>query len=249
MDRTGSSKLPNDNIFRLSLTTVSATRTTPVPRLDAASSRLLLLALIPQLSTITPPHLSSPPTPRSTPYRALDCGAGIGRITSSVLLPLFPIVDLVEPVPSFLAAANKHAAEAREGWKLTKVAPPGGVVRQVRLWQAGLQYFDPSPARMATGVEGGKVELVAKVGEGEWPDEAEEWEGQKGLDVCWVQWCVGHLSHDQLVAFLKRAKAALRRGQAGEVEGFVVVKENVCKDDDGDGAGALFDEDDSSTTR
>ena len=202
---------------------------------------------MPQLSTITPPHKTSPPTPRSNAYRALDCGAGIGRITSSVLLPLFPLVDLVEPVPSFLAAAKKHAAEGREGWKLTKTAPPGGVVRQVRLWQAGLQYFDP--ARPAVAVEGGKVELVAKVGEGDWPEEKEDWEGERGLDVCWIQWCVGHLSHDQLVAFLRRAHKALRRGEGGEVEGFIVVKENVCKDEDGDGVGALFDEDDSSTTR
>jgi hypothetical protein len=31
------------------------------------------------------------------PFRALDCGAGIGRVTSTVLLPLFDLVDLVEP--------------------------------------------------------------------------------------------------------------------------------------------------------
>lgn len=114
-------------------------------------------------------------------------------------------------------------------------------MRQVRLWRAGLQYFDP--ARPGAAVEGGEVELAGKVGEGEWE------EGAAGLDVCWAQWCVGHLSHDQLVGFLRRAHKALRRGPGGEVEGFIVVKENVCKDDDGDGAGALFDEDDSSTTR
>lgn len=156
------------------------------------------------------------------------------RITSSVLLPLFPLVDAVEPVPSFLQAAVKHAEEGREGWKLLKSG------RQVRLWQAGLQYFDP--AAMATPVDGGKVELFAKLGDGEWPED-------EGLDVCWIQWCVGHLSHDQFVAFLRRAHGALRRTEGGKVEGFIVVKENICKDDDGDGAGALFDEDDSSTTR
>jgi protein N-terminal methyltransferase len=29
--------------------------------------------------------------------RALDCGAGIGRVTKSVLLPRFAKVDLIEP--------------------------------------------------------------------------------------------------------------------------------------------------------
>lgn len=29
--------------------------------------------------------------------RALDCGAGIGRVTKYVLLPFFDVVDIVEP--------------------------------------------------------------------------------------------------------------------------------------------------------
>ena len=38
--------------------------------------------------------------------RALDCGAGIGRITKGALIERFHFVDLVEPVPHFLNKAK-----------------------------------------------------------------------------------------------------------------------------------------------
>lgn len=40
--------------------------------------------------------------------RALDCGAGIGRITKRLLLPLFRCVDLVDVTPGFLERAKAH---------------------------------------------------------------------------------------------------------------------------------------------
>jgi protein N-terminal methyltransferase len=46
-----------------------------------------------------------------------------------------------------------------------------------------------------------------------------------------------------LIAFLKRSQAALRKG------GAIVVKENVCKDGDGGVPDIRFDADDSSVTR
>jgi hypothetical protein len=45
-----------------------------------------------------------------------------------------------------------------------------------------------------------------------------------------------------LVAFLKRSQAALRK------EGVIILKENVCLDEDGEPA-VLFHEEDSSVTR
>lgn len=63
------------------------------------------------------------------------------------------------------------------------------------------------------------------------------------------QWCLGHLSDPELVSFLRRARAALRTSPAGTCEGFIVVKENVCADDAAEGAGRLFDDEDSSITR
>ncbi|KAM0324361.1 hypothetical protein ACHAQA_008142 [Verticillium albo-atrum] len=57
-------------------------------------------------------------------------------------------------------------------------------------------------------------------------------------DLMWNQWCVGHLTDAQLVAYLRRCRAALRDG------GFVVIKENLST------SGAdQFDDVDGSVTR
>ena len=42
------------------------------------------------------------------PNRALDCGAGIGRISKRLLIPLFAQVDLVEQNPTFLEQAKTY---------------------------------------------------------------------------------------------------------------------------------------------
>ncbi|GAA6023837.1 hypothetical protein JCM10207_005391 [Rhodosporidiobolus poonsookiae] len=232
---------------------------TPVPRLDATASRLLILSLLPQLSTIVPPHRSTPSSSSSAasprparPFRALDCGAGIGRVTSTVLLPLFDTVDLVEPVPSFVERAQQNALEGREGWAALHPDRDGGKARKgVRIWRAGLQHFDPlCPTRP---VGGGSVELHASLGSDEapWVDPGRELEvtGEEGYDLVMIQWCIGHLSDDELVAFLQRSRRALRQKSDGTCEGYILLKENVCKDTDGEGAGRLFDDDDSSITR
>ncbi|GAA5978207.1 hypothetical protein JCM10908_004273 [Rhodotorula pacifica] len=241
---------------------------TPVPRLDATSSRLLILSLLPQLSTIPPPHRSSssPTTPATTrpsrPFRALDCGAGIGRVTSTVLLPLFDLVDLVEPVPSFVKQAKKNALRGGEGWRSLRAeedeaAQAGGEKqagkrKAVRIWKAGLQHFDPRCPGRPVDAAKGSVELFAKVGREEpsWPAANEEPRElavqEEGYDLVMIQWCIGHLSDDELVAFLQRSRAALRQQpDGGPCEGYIVLKENVCQDE----AERIFDEDDSSFTR
>ena len=38
----------------------------------------------------------------------LDCGAGIGRISKRLLLPLFNEVDLVEPNSAFLERSQEY---------------------------------------------------------------------------------------------------------------------------------------------
>ncbi|PLB50392.1 hypothetical protein P170DRAFT_435583 [Aspergillus steynii IBT 23096] len=68
----------------------------------------------------------------------------------------------------------------------------------------------------------------------------EDWVPERQYDLVWVQWCAGHLTDQQFVAFLRRCCACLTRG------GFVVVKENTT----GEGVeGDDFDEEDSSVTR
>ena len=46
-------------------------------------------------------------------YSALDCGAGIGRITKTVLKPVFENVDLLEPSITQLNEARNYCPEAR----------------------------------------------------------------------------------------------------------------------------------------
>jgi len=65
----------------------------------------------------------------------LDVGAGIGRVTRDVLLPLFDDVILTEPVDKFVREARKQA----EGWLDVKRG-------EKRVWiiKEGLQGFEPS---------------------------------------------------------------------------------------------------------
>ncbi|XP_054996838.1 N-terminal Xaa-Pro-Lys N-methyltransferase 1 [Sorex araneus] len=62
---------------------------------------------------------------------ALDCGAGIGRITKQLLLPFFEVVDMVDVTQDFLVKARSYLGE--EG-------------RRVRnYFCCGLQDFSPEP--------------------------------------------------------------------------------------------------------
>lgn len=77
--------------------------------IDALSSRMFLLTVAQRLSTISgSAKTSANGTPggevtaatvtTTTRTRALDVGAGVGRVTENVLLPLVDEVDVVEPV-------------------------------------------------------------------------------------------------------------------------------------------------------
>ncbi|KAI0452661.1 AdoMet dependent proline di-methyltransferase-domain-containing protein [Xylaria acuta] len=69
----------------------------------------------------------------------------------------------------------------------------------------------------------------------------EDWEPTQGVqyDLVWMQWCVGHLTNEQFVRYLKRCKAALNKDG-----GLIVVKENIST------SGVdIFDSVDSSVTR
>ncbi|KAH7010907.1 alpha-N-methyltransferase NTM1 [Microdochium trichocladiopsis] len=69
----------------------------------------------------------------------------------------------------------------------------------------------------------------------------EDWCPAEGIlyDLIWVQWCVGYLTDEQLVAFMKRCRAALNPDS-----GIMVIKENLSTS----GCDA-FDEVDGSVTR
>ncbi|KAJ7097863.1 alpha-N-methyltransferase NTM1 [Mycena belliarum] len=206
-----------------------------LPRIDSLGSRLFLLSLMPELSTVSDAiRLPGPPPARRT--RALDVGAGIGRVTADVLLHLVADVVLLEPVDSFIQEA---LARARASASTTIPArgqhPWKGLVdlsTSVTFLRGTLQDFDPARPH--------HTETLDRVGYA--PPETD---AVSGFDVVWCQWCLGHLSDPELVAFLRRSRAALR----DEQRSLIVVKENLCSDLADGRAAIVFDEQDSSLTR
>ncbi|KAJ2745519.1 hypothetical protein GGI20_002123 [Coemansia sp. BCRC 34301] len=76
---------------------------------------------------------SNPTLELSTKY-ACDCGAGIGRVTKHLLLPLFDRVDLVEQNPDFLLEARSSYLKHDE-------------LRIPDMFSIGLQSFAPPVGR------------------------------------------------------------------------------------------------------
>jgi protein N-terminal methyltransferase len=94
-------------------------------------------------------------------------------------------------------------------------------------------------AKFTATLEAKKINGVRNIytmGLEEWADVRAQPELQ--YDLIWVQWCVGHLTDDQLVRFLDRCRAVLN------ADGVIVLKENLSTN----GADA-HDEVDSSVTR
>ncbi|KAH9996822.1 alpha-N-methyltransferase NTM1 [Russula vinacea] len=175
-----------------------------LPRTESLGSRKFLLYLFPELSTIQSVVRPLKPAPARR-FRALDVGAGIGRVTSDTLLHLVSDVVLLEPVESL----------------------------SVTFLQGTLQGCDPAnPLRTAAFL--GRVGYIPTS-----PDD------ESGFDVVWCQWCLTYMTDADLITFLKRSQAALRK----EGPGVIVVKENVCKDGEGGVPDIHFDKEDSSVTR
>ncbi|KAI9682106.1 MAG: Alpha N-terminal protein methyltransferase 1 [Caeruleum heppii] len=129
--------------------------------------------------------------------RAVDCGAGIGRVTKGFLSKVAKVTDIVEPVEKFVD-------EIRHGESLAPLRKKGLIGEVHRI---GLEDWLPQ---------------------------------EKGYDLIWNQWCLGHLTDLQLVAYLQRCGLALRDG------GFLVIKENMSTDSD---EADIFDDVDNSVTR
>jgi len=201
-----------------------------------------LLYLFPELSTVpSPARPLKPPPPRR--FRALDVGAGIGRVTSDTLLHLVSDVVLLEPVESLIQTAlsrGRASAAASRSRNENKLPLPKqnwkGIAdgsKSVTFLQGTLQECDPAnPTKTATLL--GRVGYTPPV-----PDD------DSGFDVVWCQWCLTYMTDTDLVAFFKRSCAALRK----EGPGVIVVKENVCKDGEGGVPVIEFDEEDSSVMR
>jgi len=180
-------------------------------------------------------RLDKPQSSRRT--RALDVGAGIGRVTADVLLHLVSDVVLVEPVTAFVQEALAHArASALDKNTSLKVSWPGlaDQTKSVVILQDTLQNFRPlAPHRSLFHDRIGYL-----------PPRPTDDIGM-GYDVIWCQWCLGHLTNSDLVEFLKRCHKALNK----HPRSLIVVKENICSEDEDDLAAEVFDEQDSSLTR
>lgn len=198
--------------------------TTTVPLADETSSRILILDLIPALSAVATPTTIAA---EQRSYRALDCGAGVGRVTQNVLLPLCSRIDLVEPVTKFLEKVKEKGDKRTEkGWKLLKELKEGEMGKSVRCWQAGLQFFNPSmPAVALAGGECSHFCTLESSGgvKVAFPEPAEELNRVDGYDIMMLQWCLGHLSNVELVQFLIRCQKALRIDQNGNL--FLILSE------------------------
>ena len=68
----------------------------------------------------------------------------------------------------------------------------------------------------------------------------EDWVPEAQYDLIWNQWCLGHLTDKQLVAYIERCKKALT------TDGWIIVKENMSTNVKGED---IFDQQDSSVTR
>ncbi|KAG9092328.1 hypothetical protein FS749_015821 [Ceratobasidium sp. UAMH 11750] len=173
-------------------------------------------------------RLDAPPldAPRRR-VRALDVGAGVGRVTASVLLPLVDDVVLVEPAEHFISRALQDSPK----WKGISDSS-----KSVTFVRSPLQSFDP--ALVPQGYRAGRpLDPVSS---------------ETGFDVIWCQWCLGHLTDDDLVQFFKKSKAALRGAEdlrRPQDVGVIIVKENTTEDGEGGTPVTIYAEDDSSVTR
>ncbi|KAI1426064.1 alpha-N-methyltransferase NTM1 [Xylaria sp. FL1777] len=84
------------------------------------------------------------------------------------------------------------------------------------------------------------VGKIFNIGLEEWRPEEED---NPSYDVIWNQWCLGHLTDNQLEEYLLRCKSVLSADEDGKVKGVIIVKENITTGED------QFDEVDSCVTR
>lgn len=209
-----------------------------LPRVDPLGSRQFAQSLLPYTvrikSVLRPLAADDDSKPPLRRIRALDVGAGIGRVTANVLLHLVDDVVMVEPIPKFV----EQAVNTAEKWNGIS-----GKEKSVTFLTGPLQRFDPRK----TVKENGEEFMPRRMG---WTPPPTE-ENESGYDIVWCQWALGHLSDADLVTFFKQARESLRKSPTGRAQedGLVVVKENVCRDSHDGEPAVVFDYDDSSVTR
>ncbi|KAF8311580.1 DUF858-domain-containing protein [Clavulina sp. PMI_390] len=199
----------------------------PLPRVDAQGSRNFLMRMMPHLCLVPSSLRKIDPPKYTRRIRALDVGAGIGRVTSTVLLALAHDVILLEPTPSFIGEAIRLSSS----WRGISDAS-----KSVTFLQGTLQDYDPRSPTPAISS----------------PPPSSSTPGTTGFDIIWCQWCLGHLADPELVSFFRRCKEALRDSideTDVRTQSLIIVKENVCFDNEDGTPATVYDPEDSSVTR
>jgi protein N-terminal methyltransferase len=187
--------------------------------------------------------------------RAVDCGAGIGRVTKNLLLPMFEKVDLLEQSPRLLAAAPAFIF-GREAAAAAAAAVAAAAVKQEsgKVGYEKTVELERATRKLATVSQNGTSASAPQQQQQRARDPPsgrvaylcagmQDFKPAPGVvyDVVWIQWCIGHLHDLDLIRFLARVKAALRP----EGRGVVIVKDNCCDAS----VDFVVDTDDSSLTR
>lgn len=110
---------------------------------------------------------------------ALDCGAGIGRVSKNLLIPRFKKVDIVEQDENFSNAAKDYCKLKNiddEVKELNSLQANAEFIGLCEVFNMGLQQFSPNPNK---------------------------------YDLIWSQWVLGHLTDHDLLQFFSRIKLGL----------------------------------------
>ncbi|KAL1611811.1 hypothetical protein SLS60_000031 [Paraconiothyrium brasiliense] len=124
------------------------------------------------------------------------------------------------------------------------------VSRRVDVVEPVKKFTDELVQSLGSGEWGGDGDAGAAAGRGQVGEVInlglQDWVPEQGAyDAIWNQWCLGHLTDVQLVAYLERCKVGLRKEEDGR-QSWIVVKENLSTDLKGKD---IYDEEDSSVTR
>lgn len=238
-----------------------------VSRVESLGSRSFLLSVLPHLSFCAPAsanvdalqwkkdRIAERGGKGKARTRALDCGAGVGRVTQHSLLPIFDEVHMVEPVAKFLLEAKKQSTS----WPQIQTPPsksPFQARKAVHFHCSTLQDIEPArPYSTAQPVNGSTIQPTISIDDEESStaiseDKEPVSDGVAGsraepvtYDLVWAQWCLQHLSDKDLIAFLKRSKEALKQG------GIIGVKENITSESADGTENVWYDDEDHSITR
>jgi protein N-terminal methyltransferase len=213
------------------------------------------------MDTDAPFGTSSFSTTSSAPDASIDYAKGIeywNSISSDVngMLGGFPQTTRIDLIGSsaFLAKLRRGKAGAvgskTQLPKLRRVADCGAgigritkgllveVAEQVDVVEP-VKKFTDDLVKEYTAEEGkGRVGEVINLGLQDWTPEPGSY------DLIWNQWCLGHLTDAQLVAYLRRCKDGLRKEEGQGA--WIVVKENLSKEARSQD---IYDDEDSSVTR